>query len=219
MAGRETDLIEVVEVKVAVTEADAREHWVVLAVSAVGGDVEEGTLRALGFEDFRGGLVAEEELCAGEYRSYGLHFVQDLGGALIRDAKDQGSRQVAGGFFLAEGEDRGTGSVGNGVRVAEIGVAIFESMEGKEVKWAMGNEDQVFSIAEVRAQWGDQFRIESFEMALGGLEQGLRETLRVGFAHAEFGELETEEVQEMNHARENGDGLDLYGTARDDGGD
>ena len=56
-------------------------------------------------------------------------------------------------------------------------------------------------------------------MALSGLEQWLREALRVGFAHAEFGELETEEVQEMDHAGENGDGLDLDGIACNDGGD
>src|SRR5579863_7173642 len=56
-------------------------------------------------------------------------------------------------------------------------------------------------------------------MALGGLEQGLREALRVGCAHSEFGELETEEMEEMNHTGENGDGLDLDGIARNDGGD
>ena len=56
-------------------------------------------------------------------------------------------------------------------------------------------------------------------MALGGLEQWLREALRVGFAHAEFGELEAEEMQEMNHTGENGDGFDLDGIARNGGGD
>ena len=56
-------------------------------------------------------------------------------------------------------------------------------------------------------------------MALGGLKQRLLEALRVGGAHAEFGKLEAEKVQEMEDAGENGDGSDLDGIARNDGGD
>ena len=62
VARGETHLVEIVEVKVAIAEANAGEHGVVLAVGAVGGDVEEGALRAFAFEDFGGGLVAETKV-------------------------------------------------------------------------------------------------------------------------------------------------------------
>ena len=141
VASGEAHLIEIVEVKVAVAEADAGEHGVVLAVGAVGSDVEEGALSALRLEDFCGGLGAEEEVCFWEDRGNGLDFVQDLGGAVVWDSHDQGGGFVAGRLFLAEGKDCSTGGVREGVSVAEIGVAIFEGMERKEVKRAVGDED------------------------------------------------------------------------------
>ena len=55
-------------------------------------------------------------------------------------------------------------------------------------------------------------------MALCGLKEWLFKALRVGCAHSEFGELETEKVQEMKDARENSDGSDFDGVAGDRGG-
>jgi hypothetical protein len=49
VTSREAHLIEIVEVKVAIAEADSGEHGVVLAVGTVSGDMEQGALRALGF--------------------------------------------------------------------------------------------------------------------------------------------------------------------------
>src|SRR5579864_28750 len=62
MTSGEAHLIEIVQVKVAIPEPDARKHRVVLAISAVGGDVEQGALGALALEDVRGGLRAEEKV-------------------------------------------------------------------------------------------------------------------------------------------------------------
>ena len=56
-------------------------------------------------------------------------------------------------------------------------------------------------------------------MALGGLEEGLLEALCVGGAHAEFRELEAEEMQEMEDAGDNGDRSNFDGIAGDHGGD
>ena len=88
MAGGEAHLVEVVEVKVAVAEADAGEHGIVLAIGAVGSDVEKGGLGASGLEDFGGGLVAEAEIRVWEDPRYGLDFILDLGGTLVGDTHD-----------------------------------------------------------------------------------------------------------------------------------
>src|SRR5580658_9782570 len=56
-------------------------------------------------------------------------------------------------------------------------------------------------------------------MALRGFEKRLLEALRVSCAHAEFGELEAEQVEKMEHAGANGDGLSFDGASGDDGGD
>ena len=56
-------------------------------------------------------------------------------------------------------------------------------------------------------------------MTLRGLKERLLEALRVGCAHAEFGELEAEKMEEMKDARENSDGSDLDGISGDDSGD
>src|SRR5277367_4194093 len=109
MAGREAHLVEIVEVKVAVAETDAGEHGVVLAIGAVGGDVEEGGLSALGLEDFGGGLVAEKEARVGKDGVYCFDFGEDFGGAVVGDAHDKGAGGLAGGLLLAEGEDGGAG--------------------------------------------------------------------------------------------------------------
>src|SRR5580692_6521587 len=55
-------------------------------------------------------------------------------------------------------------------------------------------------------------------MALCGFEQWLREALRVAGAHAEFGKLEAQKVQEMKDAGENRDGSDFDGIASDHSG-
>jgi hypothetical protein len=63
VAGGQSHLIEIVEVKVTITEANAGEHGVVLTVGAVGGDVQQRALRPLFSEGVRSGLAAEEEFC------------------------------------------------------------------------------------------------------------------------------------------------------------
>ena len=126
----------------------------------------------LALEDFGGGLVAEEEFRVWKDRGYGLDFIQDLGGALVGDAHDQRGGHFAGQFFLAEGKDGGARGIGNGVSVAEIGVAIFEGMEGKEVKRAVGDEDQVFRL-KMLAERGDQLGVKSFADGFEWLEGGV----------------------------------------------
>src|SRR5580658_4305914 len=71
----------------------------------------------------------------------------------------------------------------------------------------------------MRAQGSDELYVEGFEVALGSLQERLCKALGVGGAHAEFRKLETEEVQVMKDARENGDGSDVDRGSRDDGGD
>lgn len=154
MAGGKTHLIEIVEVKVAIAKADSGEHGVVLAVGTVSGDVQEGALRALGFEDVRGGLGTEEKVRLREDGGNGLHFRQDLGRSPVGNTHHQGGGPVAWGFLLAEGEDRSAWCVGNSVGIAEIGVAVFEGVERKKVKRAVGDENQVFR-EEMRSQWSD----------------------------------------------------------------
>src|SRR5208282_4829481 len=88
VAGGEAHLVEIVEVKVSIAEADAGEHGVVLAVGAVGGDVKEGALGPLFFEGVGGGLGAEEELWVRQDSCHGLDFRQNVGGALVGDAHD-----------------------------------------------------------------------------------------------------------------------------------
>lgn len=217
----EAHLVEVVEVEIAVAEADAGKHGVVLAIGAVGGDVQERGLGPLFFESVDGSASAEDEIGLGKDTGDGLHFGEDVRRTLVGDAHDQRGFCVvvtaSGGLFLAESKDGGAGCIGDGVRVAEIGVAIFEGMKGKKVKRPVGDEDQMLGV-EMRTQRRDQFGVKSFEMALGGEQQGLLETLRVGCAHAEFGELKAQEMEEVSDAGQDGDGSDLDGVASDDGG-
>jgi len=218
VAGGEAHLVEVVEVEVSLAEADAGEHGVVLAVGAVGGDMEESALGPLFFEDVSSGVCAKEEIRLGEDLGDGLNFGEDVGGAIIWDAHDERSGHVALRLFLAQGKDGGAGSVGDGVGITEIRVTLLESMKGKEMKLPVRDEDQVFCV-QMRAQRGDELRVESFQMALCSVKQRLLEALGVGGAHAEFGELEAEKLQEMKDAGENSDGSDVDGIAGDDGGD
>ena len=125
-------------------------------------------MRTLAFEDFGSSLIAKEKIRVWKDRSYGLDLIEDLGSALVRDAQYEGSGHVAGSLFLAESKDGGAGGVRDGVGVAEISVAIFKGMEGKEVKRAVGDEDQVFRL-EVTAERGDKLCVERFQVTLRGL--------------------------------------------------
>ena len=151
-------MIQVVEVKVAVTEADAGEHGVaVLAVGAVGGDVEEGrSVEPLVLRTSVEAWSPRKSSAPGSIEATDRTSSRIWGARSSGMPRTKRGRQIAGGFCLAKGEDRGTGRVGNGVRVTEIGVAgRFQCMERKEVQGAVGDEDQVFGIAEVRAKWCD----------------------------------------------------------------
>lgn len=144
--GGKTHLIEVIEVEVAVAEADAREHGVVLAVGAVRGDMKESALGPLFSEGVCSGLVTEQEICLRKDCGDGLNFGQDLRGALVGNTHHQGGGRATRPLLLAEGKDGGAGSVGNSVGIAEIGVAVLEGMKGKEVEGAVGHEDEVLCI-------------------------------------------------------------------------
>src|SRR5579859_360086 len=78
-------------------------------------------------------------------------------------------------------------------------------MKRKKVKRSVGNKDQML-------------RVERFEMVLRGVKQRLFEPLRVGRAHAKFRKLESQQLQEMKDAREDGDGRDFDVISGDNGG-
>lgn len=218
VASAEAHLIEIIEIEIAVAEANAREHGVVLAVVAVSGDMEEAGASAARAEEFRGGLFAEIKL--GVWKSGGdrLDFAENLRSAVIREAEDEGAAGGGLRLFLADGEDRGAGSVGDGVGIAEIGVAGFEGMKRKKVKRAVRYKDEMFGV-EMGSERSDQFGIESFEMALGGLEKRSGELLGVGLTHAELGELKAEKLKEMDDTGVNGDRSDGDGIGSEDGGE
>src|SRR6202140_248592 len=97
-------------------------------------------------------------------RCDGLNLIQDVWGALVRDSHDQGIGHDVARFFLAKGKNGRAGRIGNRVRVAEVFIAISQSMEGKKVQSAVGNEDQMPGV-ELFAAWSDEFRVRGFRMA------------------------------------------------------
>src|SRR6267143_6557572 len=99
-------------------------------------------------------------------RCDGLHLIQDMRGALVGDSHDQGVGHVVARFFLAKGKYCRAWRIGNRVRVADVFIAISQSMEGKKVQSAVGNEDQVLGV-EMFADWSDEFCAEGFQMAVG----------------------------------------------------
>ena len=53
-------------------------------------------------------------------------------------------------------------------------------------------------------------------MALRGPEKGPFKLLEIGLAHAEFGELEAKQIQNMRDPRKNRDGMNFDGAAGED---
>jgi len=147
-----------------------------------------------------------------------LRFSEDVRGAFIGNSENKGACVCASGLLLAGEENGGAGSVGDGKSVAKIFFTRSEGVEWEEMERSVRHDDEALAGTEL-AERRDQFDIEGFEVALRGAEERLFKFADVFTAHAEFGELEAEQLEDMGDPRKNGHGKNAYIAAVDDGGE
>src|SRR5262249_11356262 len=102
-------------------------------------------------------------------------------------------------FLLAQGENRSAGCIRYREGIAQVFVAILQSMKGQKMERAVRHEDKMVSLKK-RAQRRNQFTVKRFQMALGRPQERLFESLHIIIAHAKFGNLKTQQLQEMSDA-------------------
>src|SRR6266404_7113814 len=106
------------------------------------GDVQDTALWTFFAEQGGSRTVGEVKRRIGKEGGDGFHLIQDLRRALVGDSQDERAGARACGFLLTQGEDRGAGSIGNGESVAEVLLAISQSMERQEMERTVGYENK-----------------------------------------------------------------------------
>ena len=144
--------------------------------------------------------------------------MQDLGRSFIRDSEDERAGVGAGSFFLARKENGGAGGIGDCESVAEIFFAGSKSVEWQKMERPVGHDDQALAGAELPER-RDQFDVKGFEVALRGAKERLFKFPDVFAAHAEFGELEAKQLEDVGDARKNGHGKNADIVAVDHSGE
>src|SRR5690348_165889 len=198
--GWQLELVNVVNAQVRSAQPDGGEHGIVLAEITVGGNVQAAAPRAEAAESVLRGLGAQQQLRIRQESAHRFGFVFNGRSQLIADAHDQRAAFPVRRLFLAQGVDAGAGRVRNRELVNQVTSAVVQSVKRHMVKLAMGHEDDVL-VAKQGPNRRHQLLIQAVKVSLDGFEHRVFEFFHVLRVEPEFGELEAQHLQQLAHAR------------------